>query len=107
MHAGNFTPYLEALPILGVDGSLSDSSSNGSPAVGHVFAKTGTTVDLNGLSGQAIVLAKGLAGYVDTQGGKRVIFAIYMNNAPLASIPDVIAMGNDLANVSEMIYQDF
>jgi hypothetical protein len=30
-----------------------------------------------------------------------------MNNAPLASISDVFTMGNDLANVSEMIYQDF
>jgi serine-type D-Ala-D-Ala carboxypeptidase/endopeptidase (penicillin-binding protein 4) len=107
LHDANFTPYLEALPILGVDGSLADSSSNGSAAVGHVFAKTGTTADLNYLSGQAIALAKSLAGYVDTKGGKRVIFAVYMNNAPLAQITDVIGMGNDLANVSEMIYQDF
>ena len=30
-----------------------------------------------------------------------------MNNGPLAQITDVIGMGNDLANVSEMIYQDF
>jgi D-alanyl-D-alanine carboxypeptidase/D-alanyl-D-alanine-endopeptidase (penicillin-binding protein 4) len=107
MRSANFTPYLNALPILGVDGSLADSSSNGSPAVGHVFAKTGTTVDGNYLNGQGIVLAKGLAGYVDTKGGKRVIFAVYMNNAPLATISDVFTMGNDLANVSEMIYQDF
>jgi D-alanyl-D-alanine carboxypeptidase len=39
-------------------------------------------VDGNYLSGQGIVLAKGLAGYVDTNSGKRVIFAVYMNNAP-------------------------
>lgn len=103
----NFTSYLNALPILGVDGSLATSSSNGSPAVGHVFAKTGTTVDGNLLSGKGIVLAKGLAGYVDTKSGKRVIFAAFMNNAQIATISEVLAMGNDVARISELVYEDF
>jgi D-alanyl-D-alanine carboxypeptidase/D-alanyl-D-alanine-endopeptidase (penicillin-binding protein 4) len=59
MRSGNFTAYLDALPVLGVDGSLADSSSNGSAAVGRVFAKTGTTVDGTISPGRASCWPKG------------------------------------------------
>ena len=40
----NAAPYHAALPILGVDGSLAGTGTK-LPAKGHVFAKTGTTLD--------------------------------------------------------------
>ena len=49
--------YHDALPVLGVDGSLAHSGTD-LPARGHVFAKTGTTV----ADGQ--LKAQNLAGYV-------------------------------------------
>jgi serine-type D-Ala-D-Ala carboxypeptidase/endopeptidase (penicillin-binding protein 4) len=82
MRSDDFRPYLDALPILGVDGSLADSPPTGHRPSAMVLAKAGTTMDGNYLSRQGIVLAKGQAGYVDTKGGKRVTFAVFMNNAP-------------------------
>jgi len=72
--------YFDALPILGVDGTLFNIE-NGSPAAGKVHAKTGTdgsTDYLLGADGE-IITAKGLAGYMTTRHGHQVAFAFYIN----------------------------
>ena len=107
MERTDFQDYFLALPILGVDGSLAGSATPGSKAIGHVYAKTGTTVDENPLSGSGIALAKALAGYVDTASGKRLVFAIYVNNVPVGSVDDIKTLGSDVAHISELIYASF
>jgi serine-type D-Ala-D-Ala carboxypeptidase/endopeptidase (penicillin-binding protein 4) len=60
--------FRDSLPIAGVDGTL-EKRMKGTPAEGRVAAKTGTTG-----------LANALAGYVTTQRGERLAFAIVVNN---------------------------
>ena len=82
-----FEAFFKALPVLGKDGSLAKVQT-GSPAAGHVFAKTGTFVTDNQLSGKSILNSKGLAGFVFTQSGRKLAFAAYINHFQLP-------LGND------------
>lgn len=63
----------EALPIAGVDGSLSERMK-GTAAEGRVTAKTGTLGHVNALS-----------GYITTQRGERLVFSMICNNHKLTS----------------------
>jgi D-alanyl-D-alanine carboxypeptidase/D-alanyl-D-alanine-endopeptidase (penicillin-binding protein 4) len=100
MYAGkNGALFKAALPILGVDGSLA-GTGGALPAKGHVFAKTGTTVDSTGLKAQV------LAGYIDSKSGRHLAFALYVNDAgPIKSIADVAGVFQDEAEITNEIYQ--
>lgn len=62
-------PFLDALPVAGVNGTLEDRMER-PPARGRVLAKTGTTRE-----------ASGLAGYVR----ERYVFAVLQNGNPVSS----------------------
>jgi D-alanyl-D-alanine carboxypeptidase/D-alanyl-D-alanine-endopeptidase (penicillin-binding protein 4) len=66
--ASGASPFLAALPVAGVDGSLA-TRMKGTAAEGHVWAKTGTMSNI-----------RSLAGYITTQGGERLAFVIVINN---------------------------
>ncbi len=67
MHKSPHFQYLHnALPILGVDGSLAHFAGPDNAARGKVFAKTGTLIFGNLLNNRPIMIAKGLAGYIST-----------------------------------------
>lgn len=96
--------YRHALPILGVDGTLA-KISRGVPAAGHVVAKTGTFVSEDKLNRGLVVDGKGLAGYVTTRSGRRLVFAIYINRTKLtnpADISDVV--GQAAGDIAAAIY---
>lgn len=96
----NAKPFRDALPVLGVDGSLAGTGRE-LPARGHVFAKTGTTVADGALKAQV------LAGYIDTKAGKHFAFALYVNDAgPLKSIEDVGGVFDDEATITNAIYEN-
>lgn len=63
-----FQTFYDALPIAGVDGTISDRM-RGTPAAGNVHAKTGT-----------VDRARSLSGYVTTADGIRLIFSFLCNN---------------------------
>jgi PBP4 family serine-type D-alanyl-D-alanine carboxypeptidase len=91
--------YQAALPVLGVDGSLAHSGVD-LPARGHVFAKTGTTIADGALK------AQNLAGYIDARSGRRLAFAVYVNDAgPIQSIDDVADVFDDEAAITNVIYE--
>jgi PBP4 family serine-type D-alanyl-D-alanine carboxypeptidase len=91
--------YQNALPILGVDGSLAGSGVS-LPAKGHVYAKTGTTL-IDGM-----LKAQNLAGYVEAKSGRRLAFALFLNDAgPIASISDVTEVFEDEAAITNAIYE--
>jgi D-alanyl-D-alanine carboxypeptidase/D-alanyl-D-alanine-endopeptidase (penicillin-binding protein 4) len=69
--SGWFRYYLGSLPIAGRDGTLEDRM-RGTAAQGNLRAKTGT---LN--------VSSCLSGYVTNARGRRLIFSILMNGAPL------------------------
>ena len=59
--------WRESLPIAGVDGSLINRFKS-SPLKGHLWAKTGTHLEANALS-----------GYLTTASGKTLVFSILVN----------------------------
>jgi len=99
--------YVKALPVLGVDGSLATSCTAGNPACGHVYAKTGTRAGYNPLNDEGLLFTKALAGYVDTKSGKRLVFAVFVNNVPYSDVNDMMSVGNDLGSIAGLIYRDY
>jgi D-alanyl-D-alanine carboxypeptidase/D-alanyl-D-alanine-endopeptidase (penicillin-binding protein 4) len=100
--------YLAALPIMGVDGSLVATGVN-TPGKGHVFAKPGTTVQPSP-DGKGLELkAQNLAGYVETKSGRRLAYAVMVNNAGAVN-PEEIASSvgevfNDEGTISSYLYE--
>jgi D-alanyl-D-alanine carboxypeptidase/D-alanyl-D-alanine-endopeptidase (penicillin-binding protein 4) len=66
--ASGASPFLTALPVAGVDGSLA-GRMKGTAAEGNVRAKTGTMSNI-----------RSLAGYVTSRGGEHLAFVIVINN---------------------------
>jgi D-alanyl-D-alanine carboxypeptidase/D-alanyl-D-alanine-endopeptidase (penicillin-binding protein 4) len=99
-----FPSYFDSFPILGVDGSLAAVGVDPpnpviAPAIGKVFAKTGTTI----LSG--FFKAQVFAGYIDAKSGRRLVYALYVNDiGPLQSIAEAIEVFNDEGEISAIIY---
>lgn len=102
----DFQVYLDALPILGVDGSLANSVGPDSPVKGKVQAKSGTTAKYDAVNDRILVSSKALAGYMTTSEGKRLAFAVYVNNVPAQDIEEVNEVGNDLGKICEAIYNE-
>ncbi len=102
------TPYYavlrDAMPSLGVDGSLAGTVGPESPARGKVQAKTGTIITYNPLTEKPMLNAKALAGYMTTSGGRNLAFAIFVNNVPINTIQEGLEVGHILGKISEMIY---
>jgi len=80
----DFALFFSGLPVLGKDGTLARIQKE-NPAAGHVFAKTGTFGAEDKLNGRLMLNGKGLAGYVETKGGRTLVFAAYVNHT---SLPD-------------------
>jgi D-alanyl-D-alanine carboxypeptidase/D-alanyl-D-alanine-endopeptidase (penicillin-binding protein 4) len=94
-----FSSYFAGLPILGVDGSLAEIGTD-SPAKGKVYAKTGTYL------AQGKIGAQVLAGYIDAKSGRRLAFALYVNNAgEISDIADVIDVIQDEGAIATIIQQ--
>jgi D-alanyl-D-alanine carboxypeptidase/D-alanyl-D-alanine-endopeptidase (penicillin-binding protein 4) len=62
------SPFVSALPVAGVDGSLA-GRMKGTAAEGNVRAKTGTMSNI-----------RSLAGYVTSRSGEHLAFVIVINN---------------------------
>lgn len=100
-----FPAFFNALPILGVDGSLgfvtnfeSDPSLAG--AKGQVRAKTGTFVEGTTLKGQAF------GGYIASKSGKQLAYQLVINNIPISSLADVIQVFQDEGTISAILWRD-
>jgi D-alanyl-D-alanine carboxypeptidase/D-alanyl-D-alanine-endopeptidase (penicillin-binding protein 4) len=98
--------YKDALPILGVDGSLAMVETNSS-TTGKVLAKTGTVATYDGLNDRGILLAKALAGYTTSAQGRNLSFAVLVNNVPIADLDKMNKVGNDLGRIAAMIYEGY
>lgn len=94
---------IKSLPILGRDGTLRETERT-STAAGHVFGKTGTYVLWDALNHNLLLLNKGLVGYIDTRRGRRLAFAIYVNQVPTANMDEVENVGSLLASIAAAAY---
>lgn len=102
----DFEFYKSSLPIMGVDGSFAIGGIKDSPANGNVWAKTGTTVAEDTLNQRAYLMTKALAGYIKAQSGRDLVFAVFVNYAPLEKPEDALVISEDLNSIAEMIYQE-
>ena len=99
--------YFDALPVLGVDGSLATVGKDPpdpdiAPAFGSVFAKTGTTLSGDTLKAQAF------AGYINAKSGAALAYVVYVNNvSPIAGIGDVIKVFGDEGEISAWLYERY
>jgi D-alanyl-D-alanine carboxypeptidase/D-alanyl-D-alanine-endopeptidase (penicillin-binding protein 4) len=91
--------------VLGVDGTLHDSVPADSPARGAVRAKTGTYMWHDGLNNRTLLTAKGLAGYMTTSRGRRLTFALFVNNVPLPEGVQPSREGRALGHLCEILHQ--
>lgn len=100
----DFPVYREALPILGVDGTLHDTVDATSPAKGKVYAKTGTLVWQNPFTGRLLCTSKSLAGYIERD-GRLFAFAFFLNHVHLDSNHDAFKLGKKLARLCEIVVE--
>jgi PBP4 family serine-type D-alanyl-D-alanine carboxypeptidase len=97
--------FFKALPILGKDGTLAKIQT-ASPGAGHVFAKTGTFDSEDKLNGKMMLNGKGLAGYVITASGQKLVFAAYVNHVSLPLDPQAAqsVAGQALGEIAAAAY---
>jgi D-alanyl-D-alanine carboxypeptidase/D-alanyl-D-alanine-endopeptidase (penicillin-binding protein 4) len=101
----DYPVFFKALPVLGKDGTLAKIQP-ANPGAGHVFAKTGTFDSEDRLNGKMMLNGKGLAGYVITASGQKLVFAVYLNHVSLPLDPDAAqsVAGQALGEIAAAAY---
>jgi D-alanyl-D-alanine carboxypeptidase/D-alanyl-D-alanine-endopeptidase (penicillin-binding protein 4) len=97
--------YRNGLPLLGIDGTLFDAVAANSPARGRVQAKTGTLFFQNLLNNRYLVTSKALAGYMTTARQKNLAFAVFINNAHIATDADTTRVSRTLGRFCELVWE--
>jgi D-alanyl-D-alanine carboxypeptidase len=104
-----FPTFFNSLPILAIDGSLvivtdfeSDPTLAG--AKGNVRAKSGTFVA--GTPSGLVLKSRAMAGYVQAQDGKQLVFEVVVNNVPVSNLNDVIRVFQDEGTISAILWRD-
>lgn len=100
-----FTHYFNALPILGVDGSLEDFAKD-TQAVGKVRAKPGTGVAFNLSTNQFFLITQALSGYIEAKNGHMLAYMVVVNNGSMPAIDDIFPIFEDVSQISSLIYQE-
>lgn len=95
--------WREALPIMGVDGSIAAVQKD-SPAAGQVFAKTGTLGDQDLMNQRLRLETKALGGYIESASGRQLAVAIIVNQAMFDDLQGVFDANEDLGKIATSIY---
>ncbi|MFP5405792.1 MAG: D-alanyl-D-alanine carboxypeptidase, partial [Gammaproteobacteria bacterium] len=106
----NFPVFFDALPRLGVDGSLSfvtdfEADPSLAGARDRVRAKTGTFV--SGSDQGPMLRAQAMAGYIEAKSGRRLVYSLVVNDVGvIGGIPDVLKVFQDQGTVSAMLWNE-
>jgi serine-type D-Ala-D-Ala carboxypeptidase/endopeptidase (penicillin-binding protein 4) len=101
----DFEAFRACLPILGVDGSLTNVAVR-SPARGLVYAKTGTLVGDDLLTDRLLLQTKALAGYFLAADGSWRVFDIVVNNAGGGpDVQPVLDANEDLGEIAALLWR--
>ncbi|HVA50344.1 MAG TPA: D-alanyl-D-alanine carboxypeptidase/D-alanyl-D-alanine-endopeptidase [Pirellulales bacterium] len=101
-----FAEFERALPVLGHDGTLAHAVAADSPVRGKVRAKTGTLFWNDRMNGGAILTSKALAGYMTAASGRRLAFAVFVNNLHTKTADDRERLGKALGELCRIVYQN-
>jgi len=96
--------YFNALPVLGVDGTLAASLVDESPAKGKARAKTGTLIYYDSMNERMLLRSKALAGTIETAKATKLCFAMFVNDVPLPRGVAATREGKVLGKLCEIIY---
>lgn len=102
-NASRFKDYFDALPILGVDGSLEDFAKN-TQAVGKVRAKPGTGVSFNLSTNKYFLITQALSGYIEGKNGHVLAYMVVINNGSMPAIDDIFPIFEDVSLISSIIF---
>jgi D-alanyl-D-alanine carboxypeptidase/D-alanyl-D-alanine-endopeptidase (penicillin-binding protein 4) len=98
--------FRAALPVLGRDGTLALVQVK-APGAGHVMAKTGTYSKADALNRRPLVTGKGLAGYFTSRSGRRIAFALYLNNLAVKQGDPADVAGQALGEIASLAWERF
>jgi D-alanyl-D-alanine carboxypeptidase/D-alanyl-D-alanine-endopeptidase (penicillin-binding protein 4) len=101
----DYPVFQDGLPVLGVDGTLSDVINPKSPARGKVRAKTGTLFWHDVMNDRLLLRSKALAGTLTTANGRELIVAMFVNDVPLPKGAEPTREGKVLGKLCEIIHQ--
>jgi serine-type D-Ala-D-Ala carboxypeptidase/endopeptidase (penicillin-binding protein 4) len=105
-----FPKYLAALPIMGKDGSLAHVQAN-SPAVGHVYAKTGTGMSMRLIAGNsgpaknAMQVVKALAGFIELPDRRFIVFAVFLEFENQSGLKGVEQLNEVMGEITSVVYE--
>ncbi|HOJ51086.1 MAG TPA: D-alanyl-D-alanine carboxypeptidase/D-alanyl-D-alanine-endopeptidase [Syntrophales bacterium] len=109
-----YRDMLNALPVLGVSGTLKWAVDDKDPAQGKIRAKTGTLNQYDVLNNSGFVQGKSLAGYVETASGRKLAFCVIINHVhetDRPTRPQVMKLaqevGEDLVRIAEILYRNY
>jgi D-alanyl-D-alanine carboxypeptidase len=102
--------FFNALPILGVDGSLASFTEyTADPtlvgATGQVRAKTGTFAE--GTAEGLVVRGQAFGGVIDTRGGRRLVYQLVVNEVPIEDLDGLLQIFEDQATISAILWRDY
>ncbi|MFJ9952463.1 D-alanyl-D-alanine carboxypeptidase/D-alanyl-D-alanine-endopeptidase [Kitasatospora sp. NPDC091207] len=101
------TRFREALPILGVDGSLAGACAGcpTCPGKGKVWAKPGTVAGLDAVNQRLAIGGETLGGYLDAGHGRLHTFYLAVNGASTQDINTFFDVVNDLNRIAGLLQE--
>lgn len=97
--------FVASQPVLGETGSLAGNGL-GSPAVGKVAAKVGTSVAVDPVTARLYAKVQALAGYITLDDGTVLVFGLSMSGATYPVLYEgLIQAGDDVALVAASFQQ--
>jgi D-alanyl-D-alanine carboxypeptidase/D-alanyl-D-alanine-endopeptidase (penicillin-binding protein 4) len=99
-----FSIFFDALPILGIDGSLADLGKE-SLAKGKIRAKTGTGVSYNLATQHYFLSCQFMTGYIVGKNNQIFEYCLGVNNAQMPEIKDIFPILEDLSQISTILYE--
>ncbi len=97
--------FRHGLPVLGVDGTLAQTQP-GSPAAGHVQAKTGSRA-WGTPADQILITGLTLVGYAEAKSGRTLVFAVMVRDVPVGSPQDLAAVDADQGAIAAAIQRGY
>lgn len=107
--APTFPTFFNALPNMGIDGSLAfvtdfESDPGLAGAKGQVHAKPGTLLTSSG--SEFLVQGQAFGGYITAKSGKKLIYEVVVNNVPVRDLSGVMQIFQDEGTISAILWRD-
>jgi D-alanyl-D-alanine carboxypeptidase len=110
MHeAPAFPTFFDALPVMGIDGSLAfvtdfESDPSLAGAKGQVHAKPGTFLESTG--SEFVVQGQAFGGYITARSGRKLVYEVVVNKVPVSDLNGLLRVFQDQGTISAILWRD-